>query len=325
VELIDRYLQSVKWMLPLKQRDDVVRELTDEILSQIEEKEAALGRPLTEDEQVALLKQMGHPMLLAARYRKQRYLIDPTIFAIYWIVLRLVLVVVFLAMAVAAVAVAATGKGLSAALGILWRYPFAALSVFAWVTLVFVILDVVQVKFGFFSKWDPRTLPKLTKREPKTSMTESVAALVFGTIFGVWWLVGLKHQFWIFGPGVAVVHFGAVWQTLYPVFVILVIADLVRHTVDVVRPGWEKGRVAFRMLFRVLNLVALYFLINAKNLLVLSDAANPNLQPVVQGLNTAIHIGVIVAAIVTVAQIAWDLYDFFGRRNGNGVRAAVGL
>src|SRR5271169_6979688 len=113
MELIDRYLQSVKLMLPRKQQDDVIRELSDEILSQVEERESALGRPLTEDEQVALLKQLGHPMLLASRYRKQRYLIDPTIFAIYWMVLRLVLVLVFLAMAVAAVAVAATGRGLA--------------------------------------------------------------------------------------------------------------------------------------------------------------------------------------------------------------------
>ena len=71
MELIDRYLQSVKWALPRKQQDDVIRELSDEILSQVEEKETALGRPLTEDEQVALLKQLGHPMLLASRYRKQ--------------------------------------------------------------------------------------------------------------------------------------------------------------------------------------------------------------------------------------------------------------
>ncbi len=325
MELIDRYLQSVKLALPKAQQNDVIRELSDEILSQVEEKEATLGRPLTEDEQATLLKQLGHPLVLASRYRKQRYLIDPSIFAIYWIVLRLVLVVVFLAMAVAAVAVAATGQGLAAALAILWRYPFAALSVFAWVTLVFVGLDVVQVKFGFFSKWDPHTLPKLTKREPKTSMTESIAALVLGTIFGVWWLVGLKHQFLIFGPGVAAVHFGPVWQTLYPLFVVLVIADMARHTIDVVRPDWEKGRVAFRMFFRALNLVALYFLMNAKDLLVLSDAANPNLQPVINGLNTAIHIGLIVAAIVTVAQIAWDLYNFLGRRSGNGARAAVSL
>jgi|HubBroStandDraft_4_1064222.scaffolds.fasta_scaffold02486_5 hypothetical protein len=325
MELIDRYLQSVKLALPKAQQNDVIRELSDEILSQVEEKEASLGRPLTEDEQAVLLKQLGHPLVLASRYRKQRYLIDPSIFAIYWMVLRLVLVVAFLAMAVAAVAVAVTGQGLVAALGILWRYPFAALSVFAWVTLVFVALDVAQAKFGFFSRWDPRTLPKLTKREPKTSMTESIAALVLGTIFGIWWLVGLKHQFLIFGPGVAAVHFGPVWQTLYPLFVVLVLADMVRHTIDVVRPDWEKGRAAFRMFFRALQLLALYFLMNSKDLLVLSDAANPNLQPVINGLNTAIHIGLIVAAVVTVAQIVWDLYDFFGRRSGNGARAAVSL
>src|SRR5271165_6131818 len=77
MELIDRYLQSVRMALPKAERNDVIRELTDEILSQVEEKEAALGRPLNEDEQVDLLKQLGHPLLLAGRYRKQRYLIDP--------------------------------------------------------------------------------------------------------------------------------------------------------------------------------------------------------------------------------------------------------
>jgi len=268
---------------------------------------------------------LGHPLLLAGRYRKQRYLIDPSIFAIYWMVLRLVLVVVFLAMAVAAIAVAATGQDLGKALGILFRYPFAAFSVFAWVTIVFVVLDIIQVKCDFFGKWDPRTLPKLTKREPKHSTTESIAALVFGAMAGVWWLVGLKHQFLIFGPGVFVVHFGPVWQTLYPLFIVLVIADMVHHTVNVVRPAWEKGRVGIRVLYRALTLLTLYFLLNAHDLLVPTEPAAPNLQAVMNGLNTAIHIGLIVAVIVTVAQMARDVYDLLGRRSGNGKRAAVSL
>jgi hypothetical protein len=194
VELIERYLQSVNWMLPLKQRDDVIRELSDEVLSQVEEKETTLGRPLTEDEQVVLLKQLGHPLVLASRYRKQRYLINPTTFAIYWMVLRLVLAVVFVAMAVAAVSLAATGQGLGNAFRIIFRYPFAALTVFAWVTAVFVVLDIIQVKWDFFGKWDPRTLPKLSKTKPRHSMIEAVVGLMLSAIFGVWWLVGLKQQ-----------------------------------------------------------------------------------------------------------------------------------
>jgi len=320
MELVDRYLQSVKSMLPKKEQDDVIRELSDEILSQVEEKEATLGRPLNEDEQVALLKQLGHPMMLASRYRKQRYLIDPSIFAIYWIVLRLVLIVTLLGMSIAAVAVAATGQGLGKALGVLIRYPFAALSVFAWVTIVFVVLDIIQVKLNFFAKWDPRSLPKLTKKEPKHSMVESVAGLVFGAMFGVWWLVGLKHNFLILGPGVAAVHFGLVWQTLYPVFVVLVVTDLVRHAIAVVRPGWERGQAWFRLLFRGLNLLVLYFLINSSEVLV---ASNPDIQSQMGNVNRGLHIGLVFTAAIVVYQTILDLYALIARRASNGERAAA--
>ncbi len=323
MELIDRYLQSVKWMLPRKQQDDVIRELSDEILSQVEEKENALGRPLTEDEQVALLRQLGHPMLLASRYNKQRYLIDPAIFAIYWLVLRILLAVTFFGMAVGAVTIAATGQGFGRALTVLVQFPFTALTVFAWVTLVFVIFDIVQVKFNFYAKWDPRTLPKVTKRRPKHSMAESIGGLIAGVIFGVWWLVGLKHQFWIFGPGVAFMHFGPVWQTLYPLFVVLVIADAVRHTVEIVRPEWEIGRVAFRLFFRAMNLILLGFLLNANELIVPTDASNAQLRTVFNGINHVSHLCLIVAAVMTVAQIAWDTYSYYFRGPGNGACAVV--
>jgi len=50
MEMIDRYLQAVKFALSPAQRDDIIKELRDSILSQVEEKEATLGRPLNEDE-----------------------------------------------------------------------------------------------------------------------------------------------------------------------------------------------------------------------------------------------------------------------------------
>ena len=321
MQLIDRYLQSVKWMLPRKQQEDVVRELNDEILSRAEEKETALGRPLNEDEQVAVLKQMGHPMLVASRYRTQRYLINPTIFAVYWTVLRLILAIVFVAMAIAAVSVAAAGQGLSQALGIILRYPLTALSVFAWVTTIFVILDIVQVKFDFFGKWDPRTLPKLSKKKPRHSMIESVVGLMLGTIFGVWWLVGLKHQFWIFGPGVAVMRFGPVWQTIYPLFVVLVVFSAIRGSVDVARPGWERGRAWFSLIYRALNLIVLYFLYNATELFVPGSASPPGMAEVLKGLNSGMHIGVGVVIVITVIQAVQDVYHLVRDRFNGGERA----
>jgi hypothetical protein len=80
MEMIDRYLQAVKFGLPQTQRDDIIKELRDSILSQVEEKEAALGRPMSVDEQVELLQKLGRPMHLASRYRKQQYMIGGAMF-----------------------------------------------------------------------------------------------------------------------------------------------------------------------------------------------------------------------------------------------------
>jgi hypothetical protein len=324
MEHIDRYLQAVNLALPRKQRTDVIKELSDEILSQVEEKESVLGRPLTEDEQAALLKQIGHPALVAGRYRKQQYLIGPVVFPIYWIVLRWVLVVVVFAMSIGSVMLSVTGAGLAAVLGSLARLPLAIITTFASVTIACALLDYFQAKFDLFSNWDARKLPKLSKTQKQPSTTESIAAIIFTAIFGIWWLVGLKHQFLIFGPGIAYVRFGPVWQSVYPLFVVSIVAEMVRHAIALLRPGWENGRLAITVFHRAISLLVLYFLINAADLIVVGDAIDPNLQPVMKGINHVAHLCLVVAAVMTVAQSGWETYRYF-RRAENGQRAVVGL
>jgi uncharacterized membrane protein len=141
MELIERYLQAVKFALPQEQREDIIKELRDNLLSQIEEKEAELGHPLSEDEQVELLKKLGSPMRLASRYRKQQYMIGATMFPIYWKVLKASLGLAFLVLVAASIATAAAGKTLMESLGVLFRYPGVALMTFAWITLAFSALE----------------------------------------------------------------------------------------------------------------------------------------------------------------------------------------
>ena len=325
MDLIERYLQNVKLALPKSQQTDVIRELTDEIFSRVEEKESALGRRLTEDEQVTLLKQMGHPMMLATRYRKRQYLIGPALFPIYWIVLRLILLIVVFGMSIGSIALAATGNSVGASLRPLGQLPTALIATFAWVTIVFALLERFEAKFNLFSKWDPRTLPAVPNRAKRPSTTDSVAGLIFGAIFGVWWLVALKHQFWIFGPGAAFLHFGPVWQTLYPLFVVLILIDLLRHGLNLFRPTWEKVRAALSILYRAGGLVVLLFLLNAPDLLVAGEAAQPEIQPALHGINHVAHLGVIVAIVVTIAQAAWELYRHYFRDKRNDQQATVSL
>lgn len=85
MELIDRYLNAVAAQLPQDERADIVAELRDLILSRFEAKEEELGRALTEDEQEAILREIGHPLVVAARYRKgPDSLVGPELFP-YWL------------------------------------------------------------------------------------------------------------------------------------------------------------------------------------------------------------------------------------------------
>src|ERR1043166_7645287 len=90
MELIERYLQAVKFWLPKEQKQDIIAELSEDIYSQVEEKESALGRKLNHLEVEGILLQRGRPVLVANRYQPQRYLIGPVLFPIYTFVLKMI-------------------------------------------------------------------------------------------------------------------------------------------------------------------------------------------------------------------------------------------
>ncbi len=83
MELIDRYLNAVEFWLPSAQRADVVEELSDDLRSQVDEREAATGRALDESAVVEMLKQSGHPLAVAGKYLPQQYLIGPALLPLY--------------------------------------------------------------------------------------------------------------------------------------------------------------------------------------------------------------------------------------------------
>ena len=85
MDMVERYLEAVAAQLSAEEREDIVAELRDLILSRIEAKEETLERPLTDDEKEAILHEIGHPLVVAARYRKgPDSLIGPELFP-YWL------------------------------------------------------------------------------------------------------------------------------------------------------------------------------------------------------------------------------------------------
>ncbi len=85
MDLVNDYLRAVAALLPKAQREDIVAELRDTILTRIEEREGDLGRPLTYDEVEAVLREVGHPVVVAARYAEgPQHVVGPTLYP-YWL------------------------------------------------------------------------------------------------------------------------------------------------------------------------------------------------------------------------------------------------
>ena len=55
-DLLDRYLYAVRRYLPAYHQDDLVAELSANLHSEMDDRQAELGRPLTEDEQVDVVR-----------------------------------------------------------------------------------------------------------------------------------------------------------------------------------------------------------------------------------------------------------------------------
>jgi len=94
-ELLDRYIHSLKLLRPPDKTEDIAAEIKSNLQSLAEDKATQLGRELSLAEMSSILKQHGHPMVVAGRYRDQptRGLISPELFPFYWFTLRAVFAV----------------------------------------------------------------------------------------------------------------------------------------------------------------------------------------------------------------------------------------
>ena len=90
-DLLDRYLHAVKFWLPKPQQRDILAEIAEDLHSQVEEREAALGHELSADELVAILKKRGSPLGVASGYLPEQRLINPAMLPVYRLVLKIAL------------------------------------------------------------------------------------------------------------------------------------------------------------------------------------------------------------------------------------------
>jgi hypothetical protein len=318
-DLVERYLQAVRFLLPRKQRDDVDRELSDDLRAQIEEREAELGRRLSEDEVASVLKGFGHPLALALRYRQGRCLIGPEVyplfvFAVKWVLGALAVVHILLPAAYFLLA----GEPSRRVIGLFLRFPGVALPVLGWTTIAFALIDTRVVRSAVeraLAGWRPQSLPEVGRTD-KAAQPPSAASLAWTAVLSVWWLAGIAYAPLILGPAAAYLDLGPVFERLYMLIGASAVVSLGVGWLHLSHPGWTRVFVYGGMAADALALVVLCLLARADVFVVPAAGAAPGGDPALLGsLNNAIRLAMQVSLAPTAAAVAWKYLKHF-RRGG---------
>jgi hypothetical protein len=256
MEMIERYLEAVKFWLPKRHKDDIIDELSADIDSQIEEREAGLGRNLSEAEVESILKQRGRPVVVANRFLPQEQLIGPLLFPIYRFVLKIIGLFYLLPWALVRIGMMTYDRACraqqthvpwSAAVAAVWTtWWTTAFVAIGMTTLVFAILERVNAKSHFLDEWSPRNLPpvRIPNQIPRAT---SVFELAFALLFFVWW--GLNASMRVLHLGSAVrIELSPQWVWFFSAYLVLAAANAAISAANLIHPYWTARRATLRLL-----------------------------------------------------------------------------
>lgn len=249
MELVDRYLQAVKFWLPGEQQEDIARELSDDIASEIESAELEIGRKLDEREIEAMLKRRGRPFVVANRYLPQRQLIGPLLFPMYAFVLKVIGVTYVLPWIIVwllLLSFAPSYHGhVARDLGTLW---ISVVQIFAVVTILFAAHEHHFGAAKLVDTWEPRDLPKIRHHDDRISRASSIAEIVVNLLLLAWWTSALPIAY-VFADGWTS---GTVWPEFHRTFfvpvILLALINLSGAAVNLANPVLTATRRALRAL-----------------------------------------------------------------------------
>lgn len=255
MELLDRYLNFIRFWLPRGKQQDIIAELSEDLHAQIADQEAGLGRPVDEAELEAVLKRCGHPLMVAARYQAQQQLIGQPLYPLYLFALKMVVWVLFpLLLVLGAIIAVFRDHPIGALIGSVGDAFAGGIYAVGLITVLCVVLERLQIKLDFLDDWRPRDLPKLPVVPDPIQIPrgESFGSFVGTLVFTLWWVGALAI------PSIPHVHFlQPLPQAFFWPIVAVAVAEMALNVVNLFLPWWTRRRAAARLVVDLASLVLL--------------------------------------------------------------------
>jgi len=325
MNLLDRYVHNVRTYLPKSlpetQRDDIVNELSENIQARMDDREAELGRPLTEDEQEAILHEYGHPMIAAGRYQTNqearvvfgRQLIGTTLFPIYLRVLWTVMAISLAIYAVVLVALAISGNPLSVG-DVVTTVVMQVAIQFVVITGIFAAADSYLPTM----EWSAKSLSTPTPQAPAPSRQEARIPRMesLGEIVGIVVLVGwlwfaFDRPFLLFGPTLGGYQLGPAWQQMAIPTLLVLAVSVAQAVVNLFRPEWVRMKRVVRVLTDIAALGIVAYLLQAgAGQWVVTASGGSVSASALSGVNEVVRYGLLATAagiLIVIGMDAWRL------------------
>ncbi len=188
MELIERYLYAVGKKLPLKQKDDILKELRSIIMDNLDD--LTNGNEPSEEDVTKVLKDRGSPNEVAKSYRTgPSWIVGPKYYDLYMLILKILLAVTaggyLLSLIISAFSM--SGGYINIIVKIFVEFfgiiP-GLLTTVGTVTLIFFIIEravkePIDIDLGEGEKWSPSKLEPIPKKEEVIKPIEPILGIVF--------------------------------------------------------------------------------------------------------------------------------------------------
>lgn len=224
-------------------REDIGEEIHSILEAKLDEAEETKGASLEEDEVLAILKEFGHPLEVASRYRRPRQPINESLLPLYKQVVKYLLLGFFALI---------VGSALISASGLIESWPedmddnimTVGFVWFATVTAAFFFSDTLLGGVDLFGKWDPRRLPPVRRGAAIIPLFDSIVGLIAGlVVFSV--LSAIDNDYsW----EALTAQSDTPWATVVLWCKLRILFGMLLHGVALFRPYWSRPKLLYSAL-----------------------------------------------------------------------------
>lgn len=187
MKLVEKYLYAIERQLPRTGKDEVIAELRSTLLDTIE---GTYGEEANDEDISEVLKSFGAPSEVAKEYGKPRYIINPALTDIYWLVVKIVFFAMLGSFTIIYLVRLFTDGGvdINIPLGIVGVFSNAigtTLSSVGTITIIFAIISRYMQEKTLSEEWNPKHLEELPSDKEAISAIGTAIGIAFSVIFMV--------------------------------------------------------------------------------------------------------------------------------------------